>query len=47
MEGIFCLSIFIVVSGIWAFLKSKKQATNRRGRLYYYDYDQGYDDDAD
>ena len=47
MEGIFCLSIFIVASGIWAFVKSKKRATYRRSGRYYYDYDQGYDDDSD
>ena len=31
MEALLCLSVFIVVSGIWAFFSNKKQARNRRG----------------
>lgn len=47
MEAIFCLLIFIVASGIWAFLKSKKRATNGQGGLYYFEYAQGYEDDSE
>lgn len=45
VETLICLSVFIVASGIWAFLSNKKQAQDRRGGGYYRDYDQGYDHD--
>ena len=49
MEALLCLSVFIVVSAIWAFNKQKKQARNRRGGggVYYLDHDQGYEDDSE
>ena len=49
MEALLCLSVFIVVSGIWAFFSNKKQARNRRGGggVYYLDHDQGYEDNSE
>ena len=47
MEAVLCLSVFIVVSAIWAFNKQKKQARQRRGGVYYFDHDQGYEDDSE
>ena len=47
MEALICLSVFIVVSSIWALYKSKKQAPRRQGGVYYLDHDQGYEDDSE
>ncbi len=47
MEALFCLSVFIVVSSIWAFLSNKKRAPGRQNDVYYVDYDQGYDDGSE
>ncbi len=47
MEALICLSVFIVVSFIWALNKSKKQAPRRQGGVYYLDHDQGYEDDSE
>lgn len=47
MEAVICLSVFIVVSAIWAFNKSKKQVRHRRGGVYYLDHDQGYENESD
>ncbi len=47
MEAIFCLSVFIVLSGIWAFFKTKKRVTNRSGGVYRYDYEQEFEDDSE
>ena len=47
MEALICLSVFIVVSSIWALNKSKKQVRRRRGGVYYLDHDQGYEDESE
>ena len=47
MEALICLSVFIVVSSIWAFLSNKKRAARSRNDAYYVDYDQGYDNGSE
>ena len=47
MEAVICLSIFIVASSIWAFLKTKKRVSNRQSGLYYFDHEQEYEDDSE
>lgn len=45
MEALICLSVFIVLSSIWAMKKSKNRTRRSRRGAYYSDYDYGYDDD--
>ena len=47
MEVLICLSIFIVLSSIWAMNKSKNRTRRSQRGSYYNDYDHGYDDDSD
>lgn len=47
MEALICLSVFIVLSSIWAFLKTKKRVPDRPSDLYYLDDEQGYEDDSE
>ena len=45
MEALICLSVFIVLSSIWAFKKSKSRTRRNRRGAYYTDYEYEYDDD--
>ena len=47
MEALICLSVFIVLSSIWAFLKTKKRAPRSPNDVYYFEHEQGYEDDSE
>ena len=47
MEAVLCLLIFIVAAAVWAFFKGKSQPSNSQSGLYYFDYEEGYDDDSE
>ena len=47
MKAVIFLSVFIVVSSIWAFYSNKKRAPRSQNDAYYSDYDQGYDDGSE